>query len=733
MAEIKLFGIRHHGAGSCRNLVAALQLFKPDVLLVECPADAESCFNYIALDLVTPPVAIMIYNPKNVNQYAYYPFTVFSPEWQAFLYGIKNTLPIRFFDLPQNQSFLISDRVTTTKKEKGFTHDPFGFMAEIAGFDDPERWWEEYIEQQKEAPEIFETILELMVELRKSDLTDKKSNLVREAFMRQQMRLAQKDGFKKIAVVCGAWHTPALIDLKSPNATQDSQILRGLKKTTAAYTWVPWSYSRIARHTGYASGVISPYWYEALFTDQATAVARWMSRASGILQQLGHQVSPAQTIDSTQLATSLAYLRKKAMPGISELFDAITAVQVRGDHETLQQLKIKLLEGEKTGSVSDQVPTVPLMRDLEDQLKKVKLHRDWKKEGLIEKHFDLRKTLHLEASRLLHRIALLGIDWGQPKDPEHNPLGTFHEYWDLQWHPEYEIQIIEANMWGNTLEDAAYQYILNQLETNTGFDRLGHLLYQALHSHLPNLINPISKKIRDLGNLTDDVLALMKVMPPLVWSLRYGSTAQIDTTGVKDLLNQLFPRICISLPTKVQDLSEESASDTFATMNELHQAVQLLENEQYQTGWIGTLNQIAQLSQANALIKGNCLRLLLIRQEITEEHLFRLTRYNLSSLYDPFYPCYFLEGLLFGGGWLLIHNSSLRLIIDQWMLSLDQETFLTYLPIMRRTFSTFSVEEKEAIYQLLFSNKLVEDNVVQIDQKRKQWIIEGISKIILRS
>ena len=332
MAEIKLFGIRHHGAGSCRNLVAALQFFKPDILLVECPADAESCFNYIALDLVTPPVAIMIYNPKNLNQYAYYPFTVFSPEWQAFLYAIKNTIPIRFFDLPQNQSFLISDRSTTTKKEKGFTHDPFGFMAEIAGFDDPERWWEEYIEQQKEAPEIFETILELMVELRKSDLTDKKSNLVREAFMRQQMRLAQKDGFKKIAVVCGAWHTPALIDLKNPNATQDSQILRGLKKTTATYTWVPWSYSRIARHTGYASGVISPYWYEALFTDQATAVARWMSRASGILQQLGHQVSPAQTIDSTQLATSLAYLRKKAMPGISELFDAVTAVQVRGDH-----------------------------------------------------------------------------------------------------------------------------------------------------------------------------------------------------------------------------------------------------------------------------------------------------------------------------------------------------------------------------------------------------------------
>jgi hypothetical protein len=193
-------------------------------------------------------------------------------------------------------------------------------------------------------------------------------------------------------------------------------------------------------------------------------------------------------------------------------------------------------------------------------------------------------------------------------------------------------------------------------------------------------------------------------------------------------MDQLFPRICILLPNKVQDLNEESASDTFGSINQLHQALLLLENEQYQTGWTETLNQIAQLDQANALIKGNCLRLLLIRQDITDKHLFRLTRYNLSSLHDPFYPCYFLEGLLFGGGWLLIHNPSLRLIIDQWMSGLDQEIFLGYLPIMRRTFSTFSVEEKEAIYQLLFSNKFIEKEVIDIDEKRKQLIIGGVRK-----
>lgn len=730
MAVIKLYGIRHHGAGSSRNLLAALHESDPDVLLIECPADAESCIHYVGLNLVEPPAAIMIYNPQNLNQYAYYPFTIFSPEWQAIQYGLKKMIPVRFFDLPQNQSFLISDQTAITKREKGFTRDPFGYMAEIAGFDDPERWWEEYVEQQKTAPQIFETILELMQELRGSDISDKKSNLIREAYMRGQIRKAIKEGFERIAVVCGAWHTPALVNLKNPTSSEDAKVLRGLKKTTAVYTWIPWSYSRIARHTGYSSGVISPYWYEALFTDQTTAVARWMSRASGFLQELGHPVSPAQTIDSSRLAENLAYIRKKSMPGINELFDAVTTVQVGGNMEVLEQLKIKLLEGEKIGSISDQVPTVPLLKDLEDQLRKVKLYRDWKKHGVIEKHFDLRKKTHLESSRLLYRMSLLGIAWGVPRDPENNPLGTFHEFWDLQWYPEYELQIIEASMWGNTVEEAVCQYIEHQLNKEAHFGQLGHLLYRALHANLPFLVAPICKKINDLGNLTEDVLALMEIIPPLVWSLRYGNTAQFETTGIKQLIDQLYPRLCILLPGQTTHVSDEVASTFLVSINQLHQAIQLLDDINFHEQWIQTIKQIVIIDHANGLIKGNCIRLLLIWKAIEEDELFRLVRYNLSSLYDPFYPCYFLEGLLHGGGWIVIHKPALRQIIDQWLLILSEEQFTSYLPILRRAFSTFSVEEKEAIYDLLFSGRFMEERTITINQKRRELVLQGVKQLL---
>ncbi|MCB0686506.1 MAG: hypothetical protein KDC53_08275, partial [Saprospiraceae bacterium] len=532
------------------------------------------------------------------------------------------------------------------------------------------------------------------------------------------------------AIVCGAWHTPALADLSQITRTEDESLLKGLKKTSAIYTWIPWSYSRISRHTGYTSGVISPYWYEALFEDPDTAVARWMSRTSKILHELGHIVSPAESIDSTRLADQLANIRHKAMPGLPELFDAVTTVQIKGNQEILHQLETKLLEGEKTGWVSDQVPSVPLLRDLENELKRVKLARDWKKQGIIEKHFDLRKPQHLESSRLLHRMNLLGISWGTPRDPEHNPLGTFHEYWDLEWHPEFEIQVIEASMWGNTVEEAALEYIKSHLIQEDSFENLGILLYQALHAHLPVLVKPISDRISELGNLTEDVMALMKVIPPLIWSLRYGDTAQIDTNGILVLINQLFPRLCILLPPHLVNLAEDVAEETFSAQNSLHQAVQLLNETDYEAIWIRTLSQIAETTNASARVKGNSIRLLVIGRQITEADLLRLVQFNLSSLLDPFYPCYFLEGLLHGGGWLIIHKSSLRQIIDAWLLTQDEETFMSYLPILRRAFSTFSLEEKEAIYDLLFSGKFVDEVVKKYDSNRKQKIVEGVRNLL---
>ena len=101
---------------------------------------------------------------------------------------------------------------------------------------------------------VFDAIAEAMGLLR--DEVDSR-DLVREAYMRRTLRAAIKDGYQNIAVVCGAWHVPALTE-PLPPASHDDRLLRGLPKVKATMTWVPWTYGRLAFASGYGAGSAPP-------------------------------------------------------------------------------------------------------------------------------------------------------------------------------------------------------------------------------------------------------------------------------------------------------------------------------------------------------------------------------------------------------------------------------------------------------------------------------------------
>ena len=87
----------------------------------------------------------------------------------------------------------------------------------------------------------------------------------REAYMRQMLRAALKGGHERVAVVCGAWHAPALAG-RCPPRPPTRAILTGLPKAQGALTWVPWTHARLASATGYGAGITSPGWYHHLWT-----------------------------------------------------------------------------------------------------------------------------------------------------------------------------------------------------------------------------------------------------------------------------------------------------------------------------------------------------------------------------------------------------------------------------------------------------------------------------------
>ncbi|MFL5706190.1 MAG: DUF5682 family protein, partial [Ktedonobacteraceae bacterium] len=486
---ITVFGVRHHGPGCARSLRAALEQLQPDMVLVEGPPDAQDVLPLLTHRDMRPPVALLIYAPDNPKRAVYYPFTTFSPEWQALSYALSHGIPARFMDLPQAIQLAKEpaevgataephapdaetlDETNTTKSAQAITQvapaeaeettpvpniadDPLAMLAQAAGYTDHELWWEQQIEQRSDSRDLFEGILEAMTALRVDPTPKNEEEAQREAHMRQTIRAAQKEGFTRIAVVCGAWHAPVLSDLAS--ARTDAALLNGLKKVKVEATWIPWTNSRLAYRSGYGAGVTSPGWYEHLWTMPDRISIRWLTHAAHLLREEGLDASSASVIEAVRLGDSLAALRDLPMPGMAELHEAIQTVLCNGNATPMALIREKLEIGEKLGEVPPETPAVPLQRDLEARQRRLRLKPTTAAETL---ELDLRNDTDRARSQLLHQLCLLGIEWGKLQRVAGSKKGSFHEKWQTQWQVEFIVALIEANVWGNTLETAATSFV----------------------------------------------------------------------------------------------------------------------------------------------------------------------------------------------------------------------------------------------------------------------------------
>lgn len=714
--SIHIFGIRHHGQGSAKRLRKALKALQPDCILLEAPQDAEKILEYVANPKLKPPVAMLIYQPTNFHKVSYLPFASFSPEWVAMKYGLAQDIPIRFMDLPMSLQYGIEameqDPLKNLLKNQQQTEaylvrDPLGYMATLAGYSDSERWWNTMFEQQEDQV-VFETILEMMQTLRIGiGRMESAETLRREAFMRKTLRKAQKDGFQRIAIVCGAWHSPVFTDLKKYPSSKDNALLKGIKKVKVAATWVPWTYERLVLNSGYGAGVISPAWYELLFKHQQEETSRWMTRAARLLRNEKMNTSAAHAMEAVRLAETLATMRGLQLPGMEELKEAAITVLCEGSEEKLALIEEKLIVGDRIGNVPDSVPVVPLQKDLEKQIKATRLTKYWKaidtqwlkatsanpRGGL-----DFRNETDQAKSHLLHRLNILGIHWGNVQKEGRFDKGSFKEYWKLKWKPDFIIKLIERSVWGNTIQAAATQYLKQKIEQEAQLQELSQLLETVLYADLPETTNALIERLREQAALTEDVLTLMSLLPSLVSSLRYGTTRQVNLLSIRGLVGELIPRICVGLPLICLNVEKDFANEIIEKILAVNTSIHLLQEEDLEQQWHQSLQQILGLKGSlQAKIEGTVVRLLFDRKVLDLKEVKRRMHFNFSIGHPPLEAVLWLEGFLHGSGLLLVHYAELWQILDDWLKQLTQAEFQETLPLLRRAFSNFAPAERRKI------------------------------------
>ena len=686
---------------------AALAEQRPDVVLIEGPPEADGLVALAADEQMRPPVALLGYVPGEPKQAAFWPFAVFSPEWQAIGYALDAGVPVRFCDLPAaHQLAMAMKRAGEVGGDAPQARtDPVSELATAAGYDDPERWWEDVVEHVP-GPAVFDALAEAIGILRADVAEPDSRDAIREAHMRKVLRRTVRDGFERIAVVCGAWHVPALRDL--PSAAADDRLLRGLPKVRATLTWVPWTYGRLSYTSGYGAGIRSPGWYDHLFCSPDQPIERWLAKAAAVLRDEGIAASSAHVIESVRLAEALAALRGRPLAGLEEVTEAARSVLCEGSDLLTALIQRQLVVGERLGTVPPATPMVPLQRDLQDQQRHLRLRPEAEPRDY---DLDLRKPNDLARSRLLYRLALLEVTWGTPRQSLTRNIGTFRESWQLTWRPELDLALIEASMWGSTVAAAAEQRARAIAAGATALDELTALTERCLLADLGDALPAVLTAVRDRAALEGDVTHLMAALPALVRAARYGDVRGTDPARLGEVAIEMITRICAGLPVAVASLDETAERVMRERIDAVNSATGLLADGGSRDRWLDALAVLARGDDApQALPRGHGPQVppVDLRPADPAAARRRASRGGRGGIADVpravrrrLAPAAagWAEGFLAGSGLLLVHDDKLLALVDGWLAGLSADAFAAVLPALRRTFGGFAPPERRAIGQ----------------------------------
>ncbi|MEP7195482.1 MAG: DUF5682 family protein [Saprospiraceae bacterium] len=734
--EIKIFGIRHHGAGSARRLFQALQNFEPEIICVEMPYESNQIIHQLKTNAHECPLALMFYNRDKPDQMMYYPFAEFSPEYQAMKYSFEKNIVLHAFDLPAGLSLIPSNFKKNTEQsltynQKNIVNDPLGYLAKKSGYQDTERWWDAYFESWTEGEDLFEIINSLMLELRlNSDGLDDYETLVREEFMRTELRSLLKQNPKKLAIVCGAWHAPALcIPSSIPIVKMD---LKNLQTVPINVNIIPWSYSRLALDKYYSAGVESPVWSQFIFKNPNLAISSWLSYASQQMRKNGFQISTAELIDCERLATELANLREMPIAGIEELLDACIAVIGKGDEKRIQLIKNEIVIGNKSGSLEINNESLPLIKEFQQKLKSLGLKKYWSAESKEKIELDLRKIKHLEISHFLHQAVLLKLDWCFPKSIENKTLGNFHEHWSFDWSIAQEISLAHTAIKGISIEDVIHEYIQEELEASNDFNALALSLEHGLKANLIHLWPKLLDKINILSIHSEDIESLCMLIKPLISSITYGNVHKMDTQVIESIIQRIIPKIILKFGDQCSNIKEDKAKRMLSCLNLLFTFFLHSEDKSYNDLLKTELIIISTNEIVHPIIRGKVWNDLLNERWIGEEQFVTELNYQFRSQTDAQKTAFWMEGFLYQTNNFYLFQDQPLFLINEWLITLDEDNFRGILPLLRRSFSELNTSERRRIISRLSRHEQVdsENKIITLLDPERLGLLEAFDQFL---
>ena len=737
-AKPHIFGVRHFSPAGAYYVREYLDKVKPKIILIEGPSDFNDLMSEIVGKNVSPPIAIMAYTLEAPIQTIVYPFAEFSPEYQAILWAKENKVECRFCDLPSS-IFLGIENAKEKNKEQGESLNSFIHrkIDEYSEDSDSEVFWERVMEQASDYNAYYNGARDYGKNLRELTLSNTLSdakNIIREAYMSKVVFDVCNEGYKtdEIAMIVGAFHVEGI---ESGNFILTEKEVKQLPKLEAKKTLMPYSYYKLSTYSNYGAGNKAPGYYEFLWKgfnkgDIFYPTFIYLSKIAEYQRKTGNMVSSAQIIEAVQLAISLANIHDSKIPTLKDIQDAAITCMAHGSYAELVMAMANVEVGKKIGKIPQEAIQTSIQSDFYNLLKELKLEK-YQSLSATELRLDLRENirvkseklafLDLERSYFFHRLRVLKISFVSFLDKVQDNK-TWAEDWILQWTPEAEIEIVEAILKGDTIEFATAFELNQRIENSSSISQIAEIVKDAFYCGLPKSLEQAFQALQSC--MADDIPIneISKTSTTLSIMLRYGDIRKLDRDVLIPILEQLFLRACLILPTEAF-CDANAAIELAEAIIALHNVVEnhdFLDRER----WYALLTEVAKRDNLNTKISGLAMAILLETGKISNDELGLEVERRLSKAIPADLGASWFEGLSMKNHYTLIARLGLWEKLQDYISALDEDEFKRALVFLRRAFADFSSNEKHDIAENMAEiwglNKIAVSEAMNKDLKEEE-------------
>lgn len=740
-----VFGIRHLSPAGAYYVRAFLDEVRPEMVLIEGPSDFSDFTDELAQRDVHPPVAVMAYTRQLPVRTLLYPFAEYSPEYQAILWAKEHGKGCRFCDLPSDVFLgfraLGESKGHDGEREGNGSFDVYQALDRQCEDGDHETFWERTIEQCADAAGYRKGAGEFGRALRELTLgsgEDDGENMLREAYMRRMILKTVTGGIPgdKIVVVTGAFHVDGI--LGGEPAMSDEEFLR-LPRLESMKTLMPYSYYRLSERSGYGAGNHAPAYYEFLWQgllrgEADYGVRRYLSGLGAYERSHGGMTSAAEVMEAARLARALAELHGGRIPALKDLRDGAVTCMGQGAFSKLALAVADTEIGTKIGSLPQGVSQTSIQSDFYHMLKELRLEK-YKSVKAAELELDLRENLRvktekaafldLERSFFLHRLCVLHIQFASFQAVRQDNA-TWAEKWVLQWTPEAEIQMVEAVLKGDTVEQAAAFQLKREIEESQGIHALAKVTAEAFYCGMPLAAHSALEALQAMATDAASLVEIGDTTAELSVLIQYGDIRRLDRTPLIPIVTQLFLRACLILPQECA-CDDQAAAALVPAIGKLHQAAiahDFVDSERF---W-SVLMEIATRDDLNTRLSGVAAAILLEQGAMSSEDLGREVERRMSRGVPADLGAGWFAGLSSRNHYALIARLTLWEKLSEYLDTLADEEFKRALLFLRRAFADFSSAEKDQIAENL--GEIWRVNPQQVSEMLNDNLTEDAAKFL---